>query len=125
MAAAVNRAAATRGVRDWTGLADETLLGEDAGGIPGEGPVGVVTGEEVAGAGAGTVGGVAGAGAVGGVAGAGAVGGVAGAGEGVAGAGVGVAGAGAVGGLAGEEAATTWIDSFIPRLGQWVGVPHT
>jgi hypothetical protein len=44
-------------------------------------------------------------------AGAGAVGGVAGAGEGV-------AGGGAVGGLAGggdpEEAATTWIDSFMP-----------
>jgi hypothetical protein len=44
-------------------------------------------------------------------AGAGAVGGVAGAGGGV-------AGAGAVGGLAGggdpEEAATTWIDSFMP-----------
>jgi hypothetical protein len=123
MAAAVNRAAATRGVRDWTGLADETLLGEDAGGVPGEeiGPVGVVTGEEVTGAGA--VGGVAGAGAVGGgVAGAGAVGGVAGAGGGV-------AGAGAVGGLAGggdpEEAATTWIDSFMPKLEQWVGTPHT
>lgn len=106
MAAAVNRAAATRGVRDWTRLADETLLGEDACGVPGEeiGPVGGVTG-------AGAVGGVAGAGAVGGVAGAGAVGGVAGAGGGV-------AGAGAVGGLAGggdpEEAATTWIDSFMP-----------
>ncbi len=56
MAAAVNRAAATRGVRDWTGLADEVLLGEDACGVPGEG-VGVVTGagvpgEGVAGAGA-------------------------------------------------------------------------
>ncbi len=106
MAAAVNRAAATRGVRDWTRLADESLLGGDASGVPGEeiGPVGVT----------GAVGGgVAGAGAVGGVAGAGAgaVGGVAGAGEGV-------AGGGAVGGLAGggdpEEAATTWIDSFMP-----------
>ncbi len=115
MAAAVNRAAATRGVRDWTRLADESLLGGDAGGVPEEeiGPVGGVTG-------AGAVGGVAGAGAVGGVAGAG--GGVAGAGAGavggVAGAGGGVAGAGAVGGLAGggdpEEAATTWIDSFMP-----------
>jgi hypothetical protein len=99
MAAAVNRAAATRGVRDWTRLADESLLGGDAGGVPEEeiGPVGGVTG-------AGAVGGVAGAGA-------GAVGGVAGAGGGV-------AGAGAVGGLAGggdpEEAATTWIDSFMP-----------
>jgi hypothetical protein len=104
MAAAVNRAAATRGVRDWTRLADESLLGGDAGGVPREeiGPVG--------GTGAG---GVAGAGAVGGVAGAGA-----GAVGGVAGAGGGVAGGGAVGGLAGggdpEEAATTWIDSFMP-----------
>jgi hypothetical protein len=119
MAAAVNRAAATRGVRDWTGLADEVLLGEDACGVPGEG-VGAVGGV----AGAGAVGGVAGAGAVGGVAGAGAVGGVAGAG-----AVGGVAGAGAVGGLAGagdpEEAATTWIDSFMPKLEQWVGTPHT
>jgi hypothetical protein len=55
MAAAVNRAAATRGVRDWTGLADEGLLGEVAGGVPAEGvgAVGVVTG-----AGAGAVGGV-------------------------------------------------------------------
>ncbi len=109
MAAAVNRAAATRGVRDWTRLADESLLGGDAGGVPREeiGPVGGGTGA------GGVGGGVAGAGAVGGVAGAGA-----GAVGGVAGAGGGVAGAGAVGGLAGggdpEEAATTWIDSFMP-----------
>jgi hypothetical protein len=115
MAAEVNRAAATRGVRDWTGLADEAWVGEDTCGVPGEG-----VGAGVPGEGAGAVG-VVGAGAVGdvgaeavggGVAGAGAVGGVAGAG-----AVGGVAGAGAVGELAGgdpEEAATTWIDSFMP-----------
>jgi hypothetical protein len=113
MAAAVNRAAATRGVRDWTGLADEAGLGEVAGGVPAEGigAVGVVTGAGVPGEG------VAGAGAVGG--------GVAGARAGAVG---GVAGAGAVGGLAGggdpEEAATTWIESFMPELAQWPGIWH-
>jgi hypothetical protein len=86
MAAAVNRAAATRGVRDWTGLADEAWLGEVAYGVPAEGggAVGVVTGAGVPGEG------VAGAGA-------GAVGGLAGGGD-------------------PEEAPRTRIDSFIPKL---------
>jgi hypothetical protein len=40
----------------------------------------------------------------------------------------GVAGAGAVGGPAGggdpEEAATTWIESFMPKLKQWPAIWH-